>query len=206
MKLRWIEPVLAPIGVLFLRLLAATWRVSEQGIEHRRGLGSAPFIYVLWHSRIFPLLYHHRHQDIVLLISRHRDGGYLADVAARWGYRAVRGSSKHGGAAGLLGIVRELQSGARVAITPDGPQGPPEKVKAGAIAAAQHGAAPLLPLAARASAAWWIQSWDRFCIPKPFARVEIVYGPPIHIGPGREGIERGVSAVEQALSQLMGAA
>jgi dihydroorotase len=34
----------------------------------------------------------------------------------------------------LLGIVRELQSGAIVAVTPDGPQGPAEKVKPGAIA------------------------------------------------------------------------
>lgn len=189
-----------------VRLLAATWRVSERGTEHLRELGAAPFVYVLWHSRILPLLYHHRDQGIVLLISRHRDGGYLADLATRWGYRAVRGSSKRGGAAGLLGIVRELQGGARVAVTPDGPQGPPERVKPGAIAAAQHAGAPLLPLTARASAAWWVQSWDRFCVPKPFARVEIVYGPPIVVGPGREGMERAVTAVEHGLERVTGGA
>jgi len=204
MRLRWAEPLVARLGALIVRVLAGTWRVSERGTEHLRALGPAPFVYVCWHSRILPLIYHHRHQNIVLLISRHRDGGYLADLAARWGYRAVRGSSKRGGAAGLLGIVRELQGGARVAVTPDGPQGPPERVKAGAIAAAQHAGTPLLPLAARASAAWWVRSWDRFCIPKPFARVDIVYGPAVVVGPGREGMERALAEVEQKLRQVMG--
>ena len=203
MKLRWAEPLLARIGALLVRALAATWRIRERGSEHRRGLGSSPFIYVLWHSHILPLLFHHRDQGIVLLISRHRDGGYLADLAQRWGYRAVRGSSKRGGAAGLLGIVRELQSGAVVAITPDGPQGPPEKVKPGAVAAAQHSGVPLLPLAATTRSAWWARSWDRFCIPKPFARVDIVYGPPIVVGPGKEGVGTAVTTVETRLQRLM---
>jgi lysophospholipid acyltransferase (LPLAT)-like uncharacterized protein len=160
-------------------------------------------IFVLWHSRILPLLYHHRGRGIVLLISRHRDGGYLADLAERWGYRAVRGSSKRGGAAGLLGIVRELQGGAVVAITPDGPQGPPEKVKPGAIAAAQHAGVPLLPLTANASRAWWAGSWDRFCVPKPFARVEIVYGPPIKVGPGKDGVAAAIATVETGIQEIM---
>jgi lysophospholipid acyltransferase (LPLAT)-like uncharacterized protein len=203
MKLRWAEPVLTRVGALMVRALAATWRVRERGVEHRRALGDAPFIYVLWHSRILPLLFHHRNQGIVLLISRHRDGGYLADLGERWGYRSVRGSSKRGGAAGLLGIVRELEGGAVVAITPDGPQGPAEKVKPGAVAAAQHAGVPLVPLAATASRAWWTQSWDRFCIPKPFARVDIVYGPPIVVGPGKEGVASAVATVEQSIQQIM---
>jgi len=205
-KLRWAEPLAARVGSLILRVLAATWRMRERGTQHVRGLGTSPFAFVLWHSRILPLLYHHRGHGIVVLISRHRDGGYLADLAVRWGYRAVRGSSRHGGAAGLLGIVRELQGGAVVAITPDGPQGPPEKVKPGAIAAAQHAGAPLVPLTAIVRAAWWVRSWDRFCIPKPFARVEVVYGPPIVVGPGREGMERAVADVERGLAQIMGSA
>lgn len=197
------ERVLTLAGALLVRALAATWRIRVHGAEHVQALGSSAYTFVLWHSRILPLLYHHRHRDIVLLISRHRDGGYLADLAAGWGYRAVRGSSKRGGAAGLLGIVRELQAGSVVALTPDGPVGPPEKVKPGAIAAAQHSATPLVPIAASASSAWWAKSWDRFCIPKPFARVDVRYGPPIMVGPGREGMEQAVAAVERGIQQVM---
>ena len=204
MRLRWAAPVVSVVGVALVRLLAATWRVRVEGEEHLRALRTAqrPFVFVLWHSRILPLLYRHRHEDIVLLISRHRDGEYLADLAQRWGYRFVRGSSKRGGEIGLLGIVRALTGGAVVAVTPDGPRGPAEQVKAGAVAAAQHARVPLLPIGARASSAWWISSWDRFCIPKPFARIDVTYGPALEVGEGKEELRRGIGTVTAALQAV----
>jgi lysophospholipid acyltransferase (LPLAT)-like uncharacterized protein len=208
MKLRWAEPIAAAVGPLLVRALAATWRIRVRGVEHLQRLREArrPFVFVLWHSRILPLLFHHRNQDIVLLISRHRDGQHLANLGERWGYRSVRGSTNRGGEVGLLGVVRALQGGAEVAITPDGPRGPAERVQPGAIAAAQHSGAALLPLGAQPSSAWWLGSWDRMCIPKPFARLEIVYGPPIEVGPGKEGLRGAMDAVGRALQQVTHAA
>jgi len=208
MKLRWAEPIAAAIGPYLVRALAATWRIRVRGVEHLQGLRRAhrPFVFVLWHSRILPLLYLHRNEEIVLLISRHRDGQHLANLAERWGYRSVRGSTKRGGEVGLLGVVRALQGGAEVAITPDGPRGPAEQVQPGAIAAAQHSGAALLPLGARPSSAWWLGSWDRMCIPKPFARLDIVYGPPIEVAPGKEGVRGAMEAVGRALQEVTHAA
>lgn len=204
MKLRWAEPIAAAVGPFALQALAATWRFRVRGGEHLRTLRQArrPFVFVLWHSRILPLLFHHRNEEIVLLISRHRDGQYLANLAERWGYRSVRGSTKRGGEVGLLGVVRALQGGAEVAITPDGPRGPAERVQPGAVAAAQHAGAALLPIGARPSSAWWLGSWDRMCIPKPFAGVEVVYGPPIEVASGKEGLRGAMQAVERALQQV----
>ena len=204
MKLRWAEPLGAAIGPALVRLLAATWRIRVRGAEHLWALQKArrPFVFVLWHSRILPLLFHHRHEDVVLLISRHRDGGYLADLAQRWGYRSVRGSTNRGGDVGLLGIVRALQEGAVVAVTPDGPRGPAERVQPGAVAAAQHAGAPLLPIGARPSSAWWLHTWDRMCIPKPFATVEVVYGPAVEVAEGKEELRRGMTAVADALREV----
>jgi lysophospholipid acyltransferase (LPLAT)-like uncharacterized protein len=139
---------------------------------------------------------------MVLLISRHRDGQHLATLAERWGYRFVRGSSRRGGEAGLLGVVRAVKAGHIVALTPDGPRGPAERVKPGIVAAAQHAGVPIIPASARPSGAWWLQSWDRFCIPKPFARIDVVYGPPIHIGPGKDGLRAGMTAVERGLDEV----
>jgi lysophospholipid acyltransferase (LPLAT)-like uncharacterized protein len=208
MKLRWAEPIAAVLGPWLVRVLAATWRVRVHGAEHLQGLRQAhrPFVFVLWHSRILPLLYQHRHEDMVLLISRHRDGEYLATLGERWGYRSVRGSTKRGGEVGLLGIVRALQGGAVVAITPDGPRGPAEQVQPGAVAAAQHAGVPLLPIGARPSSAWWLGSWDRMCIPKPFARLDIVYGAPIEVGPGKDGMRGAMDAVGRALHEVTHAA
>lgn len=204
MKLRWAEPIAAAVGPLAIQALAATWRFRIRGEEHLRALRQArrPFVFVLWHSRILPLLFHHRDEEVVLLISRHRDGQYLANLAERWGYRSVRGSTKRGGEVGLLGVVRALQGGAEVAITPDGPRGPAERVQPGAVAAAQHAGAALLPIGARPSTAWWLGSWDRMCIPKPFAAVEVVYGPPIEVASGKEGLREAMQAVERALQQV----
>lgn len=204
MRLRWAEPIAAALGPLLVQALAATWRIRVRGAEHLRALREArrPFVFVLWHSGILPLLFHHRRQGVVLLISRHRDGGYLADLSERWGYRSVRGSTNRGGEVGLLGIVRALQGGAEVAVTPDGPRGPAQRVQPGAVAAAQHAGVPLLPIRARPSAAWYLRTWDRMCIPKPFAAIEVVYGAPLEVGPGKDGLRRAMAAVERTLREV----
>ncbi len=208
MKLGRAEPLVTGLAAGLVRVLAATWRYRVRGWEHVRAARDAkrPIVYVLWHSRILPLLYSRRNEGVALLISRHRDGGYLAELSERWGYRAVRGSSKRGGEVGLLGLVRYLRSGAEVALTPDGPRGPAEQVKPGAVVAAQHARALLVPVAARASSAWLLRSWDRFCIPKPFAAVEVVYGGPLEVGEGKEALRRGIQAVERALHEVTHAA
>ena len=201
MRLRWAEPFVAAVAMAVAGLFARTWRYRLVGREHAQAMYDAkrPFIFVLWHSRILPLLFLHRDEQVVLLISRHRDGGHLARLAERWGYRFVRGSTRRGGEVGLLGVVRALQAGSVVALTPDGPRGPAERVKPGVIAAAQHAEVPIVPVGAWPSATWRLGSWDRFCIPKPFARIEVVYGTPLVIGAGKDGLRAGMEQVERAL-------
>ena len=206
MKLRWAEPIATRIGSSLVRALAATWRYRVTGYEHVRALRESrrTFVFVLWHSRILPLLYRHRSENVVMLISRHRDGGYLADLGERWGYRSVRGSTRRGGEVGLLGIVRALEGGAEVAITPDGPRGPAERVQPGAIAAAQHAGAPIVAVGARVASAWYLGSWDRMCIPKPFTTIDVTYAAPIEIAWGKDGLRRGMDVVTRSLQEVMG--
>lgn len=204
MKLGRAEPVVTALAAGAIRLLAATWRFRIRGWEHvvaARATGR-PVIYILWHSRILPLLYHRRGEGMALLISRHRDGGYLAELSGRWGYRAVRGSSRRGGDVGLLGLVRYLRRGAEVALTPDGPQGPAERMKPGALAAAQHADALVIAAGARASSAWWIESWDRFCVPRPFARIDIEYSAAFGVADGKPAMRAGMTVAENALHRV----
>jgi len=203
-KLGRADTLATAAGAGLVRLLAATWRYRIHGWEHvvaARATGR-PVIYILWHSRILPLLYHRRGEGMALLISRHRDGGYLAELSERWGYRVVRGSSKRGGEVGLLGLVRALKSGGEVALTPDGPRGPTERMKPGALAAAQHANALVVPSGARASSAWWIQSWDRFCVPRPFATVDIVYSAPFGVSEGKAAVRHGMGIAERELRNV----
>lgn len=210
MRMRADAPLVTALAAGVVRALAATWRYRVRGWDHVQAARATrrPIVFVLWHSRILPLLYSRRDEGMALLISRHRDGGYLTSLAERWGYLVVRGSSKRGGEVGLLSLVRFLQqgTGAEVALTPDGPLGPAETAKPGALAAAQHAGALVIPAGARASQAWWLKSWDGFCIPKPFAAVEVVYGAPLDVGQGKDALRRGVAAVERALHEVTYAA
>ena len=204
MKLTFAEPVLSRLGRRLLRLLARTWRFRVRGEGPVAALVAArrPYILALWHSRLLPLLFSHRDRGIVLLISRHRDGGHLADLATSLGYSAVRGSTNRGGEIGLLGLIRALEAGNVVAVTPDGPRGPAERVQAGIVSAARHARAPIVPITANASAEWRLPTWDRMRIPKPFARVDVVFGAPIVLGPDKDDARRALGELERELAAL----
>ena len=189
-----------------LRLLALSWRITTVDEERWRPLYVArrPHVFLLWHEVLLPLLWQHRRQSITIVVSEARDGQYLAEFAAALGYRAVRGSSTRGAARALLGAVRELQAGYAVAFTPDGPRGPRRELKPGVVAAAQRGGGVVVPLHAEADRAWRLDSWDRFMIPKPGARVRIRYGRPFEVAAGEAGLAAGLADAEERLREIAG--
>lgn len=189
----------------FVALLARSWRVTTLGEERWRALADAgrPHVFLLWHDVLLPLLWKHRRRKVTIVVSEARDGQYLAEFARRIGYREARGSSTRGGVRALVGAVKALKDGGVVAFTPDGPRGPRRQFKGGVLLAAQRGGAPILPLHASADRAWRLNSWDRFLIPKPGARVRIAYGEPFMVGPGDEGIEIARRHAESELAHLV---
>jgi Kdo2-lipid IVA 3' secondary acyltransferase len=176
-------PVIVLLGTGVLRLLAATWRVrfANPGVVDELRRRRQPFVHVLWHGQLLPLLWTHRARGVAVMISEHRDGELIARVAHSLGFHTVRGSTSRGAARALLGACREIESGRDLAITVDGPRGPAGTVAPGALVISQRTSAPLVPTAAAASSAWRLKSWDRFMIPKPFARVVVTYGEPLRV-------------------------
>jgi len=77
-----------------------------------------------------------------------------------------------------------VKQGISPVTTSDGPQGPLHVFKIGDILLAQFTQVPLLPLCYAADRAWVLKSWDRFIIPKPFARVALTIGAPVNIPKG----------------------
>jgi len=168
------------LGAALVSGLLATTRVERIGEENlipfrRRG---TPVIFVFWHGSLLPLVHYHRHEGIVVLVSEHSDGEHIARILSRRGFDTVRGSSTRGGARGLRALVRAARAGKDLALTPDGPRGPRCEFKPGALAAARLTGLPVIPLAVTATPCWSLGSWDRFLVPKPFARVRIEYLPP----------------------------
>ncbi|HEX2189502.1 MAG TPA: lysophospholipid acyltransferase family protein [Longimicrobiaceae bacterium] len=175
--------LVAGAGGGLLSALLDTCRVEQKGVENfeRFTRQGRSVVFVLWHGRLLPCTYWNRHRDLVTLVSQHRDGEYIARIVERWGYTAVRGSSSRRAAGALRELVRHVRAGRSLAVTPDGPRGPRQVMKPGALLAAQLAGAPVIPAAGGASRGWWFGSWDRFLVPKPFARVRLVYGEPVHV-------------------------
>ena len=204
MKLKIPPAAARAVAAPAMRLLASSWRIRTEHEERWRPLYQAkrPHVFLLWHEVLLPLLWHHRRQDIAIVVSENRDGQYLADFALSLGYRAVRGSSSRGAARALLGAVRELQSGRAVAFTPDGPRGPRRELKPGVVAAAQRGGGVIVPIHARADRAWRLDSWDRFLIPKPAARITVSYGRPFEVEPGDGALAKGLTEAGVRLAEI----
>ncbi len=176
---RW----LIAVGFRVLQLWVRTLRYE---IDDRAGVVGKPadqnYIGALWHNRllIFPFVlrrfFSNRHG--AALISASRDGDLLADAITRFGFDVVRGSSSRLGASAILQLADVLASGGDVVITPDGPRGPAYELGPGIIYLAQKSRAAVLPVNMEYSSCWRLKSWDRFILPRPFAKICVIIGQP----------------------------
>lgn len=168
------------LGWWVLRLLGRTWRVRVIGADGlaRRAPGTAPVVYVLWHGQMLLALWKHAPRTGVL-VSEHKDGEIITRILERFGMFGVRGSSSRGGTRALLEAVQVVRGGLDMAFTPDGPRGPRHSFAPGALILAHRAGVPLVSIVAHADRTWVFRSWDRFELPKPFARVTVLYDTPV---------------------------
>ncbi len=143
------------------------------------------------------------------LSSRSKDGDYAAYVSEKMGFVAVRGSSKKkgvdkGGKEVLQEYITKLGEGISGGLTVDGPKGPRQKCKIGAVLMSFESGAPILPVIGLANSYWEFNSWDRFKLPRPFAKIHMIYGAPIIISPEStpEDLERACDLVTNSLIEL----
>src|SRR5213595_2344324 len=157
----WKSKLAVLIGRASLQLLGRTWRfrvVNANAVAQLRSNRTA-FIYSLWHGHLLPLLWFHRRQGVLVLISEHRDGELVARAAESLGFGLIRGSTTRGADRALISLARELKAGREAAITPDGPRGPARKFAPGVLIAAQRSDSFIVPVAAVADRAWHLRSW-----------------------------------------------
>lgn len=153
-----------------------------------------PTVFCFWHRSLLIAAHRFRHRNIAILISRSFDGELIARTVERLGFTAVRGSSSRGGSTGLRNMQRAYEAGHICAFTSDGPKGPAQIAKPGAVHLAElTGAAFLGAFALVPDRAWQLRTWDRFLIPKPFARVRISWPP--HAAPTLPTVQ---AALDQA--------
>jgi len=171
------------VGPLVFLVIGHTVRIKKINSEPQEELlkEKKPVLYCLWHGRMFVPIFIHRRQNIVPMISQHADGEMIARIVRKLGYGAVRGSSTRGGKEAFHEMLRHLKSGGMAAMIPDGPKGPRLHFKPGTLYLAQQSECYLVPVTFASRPCWRFKSWDRFVVPKPFARCVVCYGDPIQI-------------------------
>lgn len=159
----------------FLSLYTKTLRLRVENDElFRQHLErGGRVIFASWHQRFFggffiPRIYGSPH---CIMISRSRDGDFVAGVVAHIGWRAIRGSSSLGGREALQQMIDALVQDRVGGHIVDGPLGPPRVIKPGLISLAQRARAAICPAYVSYDNPWIFNSWDRFMVPKPFSRV-----------------------------------
>ena len=168
-----------------IKLLTSTYRlehiIGEENIEPFLG-GQAVCAPAYWHQ-------HHIVGSMLIrrwlargfkpcfLVSGSVDGDVPERIARAWGAEVIRGSANQSGALALRDQQRMMKSGYSIVTTADGPRGPQHEFKSGTVLMA-----PILPIGCAADRAWYLEKrWDRFMIPKPFARIAVVVGEPVPV-------------------------
>ena len=188
----------------YLTVVGWTSRVRWDGREHLQALRKQGknFIYAFWHAKQAMFTYTHRGQPVAIMVSKSKDGDIIANVMAHSRIRAVRGSSSRAAIQGTLELIDAAKQGYQPGFTPDGPKGPPRKVKSGVIYLAQKTGLPIVPITNAVSRKLIMKrAWDRFEVPLPFSDVRIVHGEPIRVSPGDDA-EAKARELESALNRI----
>tara|TARA_B100001250_G_scaffold409161_1_gene432940 strand:+ start:2907 stop:3542 length:636 start_codon:yes stop_codon:yes gene_type:complete len=138
-------------------------------------------ILCVWHAHLLSIVYDLKKFPINALAGTHRDADIISEIALKWGWKMIRGSSKENGDIAYRKIYRLLKrKGEILFITPDGPTGPPRIPKLGIIRAAQKTGASIIPIGVFSTKNWGFTNWDTFYLEKPFGKIFIDYGTPFN--------------------------
>lgn len=197
--------ILPTLYVWISKLWFSTCRLTirdEKNIYDAQKQGNV--IVPFWHYSLFYMLYHVSRYPAVALVSASKDGEYIARVAQKLGFEAVRGSSNRHGAKALKQLLRAMRAGKHVGIVADGSQGPVRRVQPGTVYLASKTGSVILPMVWSADRCKIFKSWDRTVLPMPFSKIVMRYGEPIKIPSGlnSEGIEQYRLVLEKKMNNL----
>src|SRR5713101_987127 len=207
---RWYQWLAAWLVFAAVRAVSATLRYSwndRSGLFN--GSSSDPVIFCMWHNRLalttkayYGLVRKRSHTDgLAAMVSASKDGALLASILECFKFQPVRGSSSRRGRQALLELTTWAERGYDLAITPDGPRGPCYIVQEGVTSLAQLTGFPIMPVSYHLGWKIRLKSWDRFQIPLPFSRCEMIYEKPIHVP--REATEEQREALRRQLEQTL---
>ena len=176
---------LAILPIICAQIIRILYFSGKKTFHLPQEIPEEPFIVVFWHGDMLfqPFLYYRlrKKPNIKVIISSHFDGKIIAKIISYLKLDTIHGSSSKNAARVLISAIKALKKGEEVAITPDGPKGPRYEVADGVVVMAQKTNSKLIIFSCQADRYWQFNSWDRFVIPKPFAKLDFYASEPMDI-------------------------
>lgn len=219
---RFVQEALGFLLANYLRFVQHTNRFTRAPADLDAAIaGQTPVIVAMWHGQhlMMTFAWPRSIARMAALISRSGDGGAQAAALRRLGVTPVRGSTgradrarRKGGAPALRELLRQLESGASVALTADAAKRA-RVAGLGIVTLARLSGRPIAPTAVAVSRRFDFNSWDRASLGKPFGRGAIVVGDLIYVPAdaddaaleaARRAVEEGLDAVHAHAYALVG--
>ena len=212
---KWHQRAIAWLVFAMIRTISATLRYRRDDRSNFINVPTpGPAIYCVWHNRLalsMPAYFDYvkkRNQTpgLAAMVSASKDGGFLTGILECFNVQPVRGSSSRRGPQALLELTTWAERGYDRAITPDGPRGPLYVVQEGVMSLAQLTGLPIVPVSYHVNWKIRVKSWDRFQIPLPFSRCEMIYEKPVFVpreatDAEREQLRRQLETALRAISR-----
>ena len=186
-----IKHIISLIGIMYILLTYYTSRItfSNQSKIESLSKNNENFIYAFWHDQLLMCPFTWKNDlDILVLISKHKDGDIISKVISYLGFKTIRGSTNKpgkiknkGGFIAAKKILSSLKNNICVGIAPDGPRGPRHEVADGIINIARMSNKKIIPVALGFKSKWTLNTWDKFIVPKFFSSMKVSWGEPIEI-------------------------
>ena len=197
--------IISFIGKWLFQIFFYLNKIVINGEEHLLNLinSGKPIMVCVWHGRLlFPSWYIRlKTTNLHAIASRHTDAEIMARILNNWGYGLIRGSTRKGGKAVVQKMAAVFKSAGIIAVTNDGPKGPPRIAKAGSTGLALKYNVQIITITGSATKYWQMKSWDRFMLPKPFGKIQLIISPPLDITEKLKTVKKEVQLLSDFMNQ-----
>lgn len=190
------------VAALVLKLLVRTLRfdyycIGTQVIPAENIRLGERYVFAMWHEYVLLPIFKFGHPNMAGLVSKHADGQLLGHLLGSVKMGMVAGSTNRGGVEAIRQILRDRDVHRHLVVTPDGPRGPRRVAQVGVVYIASRTEMLVVPVGVGFGRAWRAKSWDRFAVPRPFARARLITGEPVAVPAGLK-----MAQLEAALAPL----
>lgn len=188
--------IVSYIAALFLNILAYTWRININGeLIHKKG------VIVFLHGKMLPCWFIFKKLNPYGVVSQSKDGEILSTLLSIWNFKLIRGSSSKDSKE-VMAQIKQQSKTTFVLMTPDGPRGPAGLIKPGAVVAAARANVSVQYIKVKIQSKWtFAKSWDKFELPKPFAKIELSFSEQLQPANDRDEIDRMIAEIEKGINE-----